>query len=95
MQGSIYAKLVQLHCRVVTVRSYFRIFVLFLGCIFWHLNAVCSTFSDEYEIIIHSEDAFAPVGYVKVKALHLADKEMVCLDVNLVETLGNSSLLFV
>ncbi|XP_065051613.1 uncharacterized protein LOC135681209 [Rhopilema esculentum] len=31
---------------------------------------------DKSEIVIHSDDAFAPVGYVKFKAVHLEDKGM-------------------
>lgn len=32
---------------------------------------------DEFEIVIHSDDAFAPVGYVKFKTMHLQDKGIV------------------
>lgn len=35
-------------------------------------------FRDEYEIAMHSDDAFAPVGYVKFKTMHLEDKGIVC-----------------
>ncbi len=30
---------------------------------------------DETEIVIHSNDAFAPVGYLKLLKYHLQDKE--------------------
>ncbi|XP_037524562.1 diphthine--ammonia ligase isoform X1 [Rhipicephalus sanguineus] len=29
---------------------------------------------DESEVVIHSDDAFAPVGYLKIKRMHLEDK---------------------
>lgn len=31
-------------------------------------------FRDEYEKVIHSNDAFAPVGYLKLKKMHLVKK---------------------
>ena len=33
--------------------------------------------SDELETVIHSDDAFAPVGYLNFKKMHLEDKKMV------------------
>jgi hypothetical protein len=43
--------------------------------------AICSShfyflfFSrDSQEVVIHSDDAFAPVGYLKFKQMHLEDK---------------------
>uniref|UniRef100_A0A131YG33 Diphthine--ammonia ligase n=1 Tax=Rhipicephalus appendiculatus TaxID=34631 RepID=A0A131YG33_RHIAP len=29
---------------------------------------------DESKVVIHSDDAFAPVGYLKIKRMHLEDK---------------------
>ena len=31
-------------------------------------------FRDEYEKVIHSNDAFAPVGYLKLNRMHLVKK---------------------
>lgn len=32
---------------------------------------------DESEVVIHSDDAFAPVGFLRFKKMHLQDKEQV------------------
>ena len=32
---------------------------------------------DESEVVIHSDDAFAPVGFLQFKKMHLEDKEQV------------------
>ncbi|KAK8782111.1 hypothetical protein V5799_016546 [Amblyomma americanum] len=41
-----------------------------LDCPLFHKRIVI----DESEVVIHSNDAFAPVGYLKIKRLHLEDK---------------------
>ena len=43
---------------------------MFMVLVFYH-------FSDSSEIIIHSDDAFAPVGYVNFKEMHLEDKNQI------------------
>ena len=37
----------------------------------------CFICSDESEVVIHSDDAFAPVGFLHFKKMHLQDKEKV------------------
>jgi len=31
---------------------------------------------DEFETVLHSDDAFAPVAYLNLKRMHLEDKHM-------------------
>ena len=39
----------------------------------------CNVFfcRDESKVVIHSDDAFAPVGFLQFKKMHLEDKEQV------------------
>ncbi len=39
-------------------------------------NGIWCFFSDEMETVIHSDDAFAPVGYVNFKKMHLENKNV-------------------
>ena len=54
-------------------------------------TAVCNVFfcRDESEVVIHSDDAFAPVGFLQFKKMHLEDKEQVS---NLFQIFSKSSL---
>jgi hypothetical protein len=36
----------------------------------------CYDFRDDYEKVTHSNDAFAPVGYLKLKQMHLVKKSV-------------------
>ena len=52
------------------------------------------SFSDTSEVVIHSDDAFAPVGYLKLKEMHLQDKvrtiwtnELIEKEIQLVDSL--------
>lgn len=47
---------------------------------------MCGYFSDEVETVMHSDDAFAPVGYLNIKRAHLQDKDEVWLLANLTTT---------
>ena len=41
---------------------------------FLGLIDICLTCRDESEVVIHSDDAFAPVGYLNFKSMHLEEK---------------------
>ena len=38
------------------------------------IKVLIFNFRDEFETVIHSDDAFAPVGYLNFKKLFLVDK---------------------
>lgn len=39
-------------------------------------RVICYNFRDDYETVIHSNDAIAPVGYLNFTKLRLVDKEV-------------------
>lgn len=42
----------------------------------WHNLYSLIVYRDDYETVIHADDAFAPVGYLNFKKLSLVDKSV-------------------
>ena len=52
-----------------------------IACVKWccvrYCKGVCDfTSRDESEVVIHSDDAFAPVGFLRFKKMHVQEKEV-------------------
>lgn len=57
---------------------YKKIIFNFLHVLSFVTRFSCSFLArDESEVVIHSDDAFAPVGFLRFKKMHMEDKEQV------------------